>query len=137
MPARQSSGRTTWKGGGGASCACRSSRTSRRRGCSNGCDGADETAHRHAQPREDARDSRAVCRPALRAVLSCRPAAPAAARRGGSRAQDRKSKRLNSSHLLISYAVFCLKKKKKDFINKRLETFFAGPIPPLYFSDQD
>src|SRR5256885_14985746 len=33
---------------------------------------------------------------------------------------DRKSTRLNSSHLVISYAVFCLKKKKtqnQDFIN--------------------
>src|SRR5258705_2389115 len=29
-------------------------------------------------------------------------------------AADRKSTRLNSSHLGISYAVFCLKKKKKD-----------------------
>src|SRR6266496_5868700 len=28
--------------------------------------------------------------------------------------QDRKSTRLNSSHVEISYAVFCLKKKKKD-----------------------
>src|SRR5256885_10839525 len=27
--------------------------------------------------------------------------------------QDRKSTRLNSSHLVISYAVFCLKKKNK------------------------
>src|SRR5256885_12690911 len=32
---------------------------------------------------------------------------------GGRQArQDRKSTRLNSSHLVISYAVFCLKKKK-------------------------
>src|SRR5256885_9722424 len=30
--------------------------------------------------------------------------------------QDRKSTRLNSSHLVISYAVFCLKKKKKKYI---------------------
>src|SRR5258705_3063103 len=30
---------------------------------------------------------------------------------------DRKSTRLNSSHLGISYAVFCLKKKKKLFVN--------------------
>src|SRR5256885_9866055 len=30
------------------------------------------------------------------------------------RPQDRKSTRLNSSHLVISYAVFCLKKKKKN-----------------------
>src|SRR2546426_8593814 len=29
------------------------------------------------------------------------------------RQRDRKSTRLNSSHLVISYAVFCLKKKKK------------------------
>src|SRR5256885_12249960 len=29
--------------------------------------------------------------------------------------QDRKSTRLNSSHLVISYAVFCLKKKKDYF----------------------
>src|SRR5437773_8362738 len=28
---------------------------------------------------------------------------------------DRKSTRLNSSHITISYAVFCLKKKKKNF----------------------
>src|SRR5256885_3488577 len=28
---------------------------------------------------------------------------------------DRKSTRLNSSHLVISYAVFCLKKKKKKY----------------------
>src|SRR2546426_9262983 len=43
-------------------------------------------------------------------------------RRGGSvrvpvvraSAPDRKSTRLNSSHLVISYAVFCLKKKKKE-----------------------
>src|SRR5258708_13127190 len=29
--------------------------------------------------------------------------------------QDRKSTRLNSSHQIISYAVFCLKKKKKKY----------------------
>src|SRR5262245_65355755 len=29
--------------------------------------------------------------------------------------RDRKSTRLNSSHLGISYAVFCLKKKKKNY----------------------
>src|SRR5256885_4925063 len=31
---------------------------------------------------------------------------------------DRKSTRLNSSHLVISYAVFCLKKKKRQNNNK-------------------
>src|ERR1039457_7501889 len=45
---------------------------------------------------------------------------------------DRKSTRLNSSHLVISYAVFCLKKKKKthltDFLHaarKSTETYAA------------
>src|SRR6267142_6143388 len=33
--------------------------------------------------------------------------------RGGRRRRDRQSTRLNSSHMSISYAVFCLKKKKK------------------------
>src|SRR2546430_5062719 len=33
--------------------------------------------------------------------------------RGPSMGEDRKSTRLNSSHSQISYAVFCLKKKKK------------------------
>src|SRR2546426_8148932 len=32
------------------------------------------------------------------------------------RREDRKSTRLNSSHLVISYAVFCLKKKKHTMI---------------------
>src|SRR5690349_24248652 len=34
--------------------------------------------------------------------------------------QDRKSTRLNSSHVEISYAVFCLKKKKKRNIKKTI-----------------
>src|SRR2546426_3629234 len=39
---------------------------------------------------------------------------------------DRKSTRLNSSHLVISYAVFCLKKKKH-----------FGPIESFNSSDPD
>src|SRR2546427_5429509 len=35
------------------------------------------------------------------------------------RVQDRKSTRLNSSHSQISYAVFCLKKKKKKSVAMR------------------
>src|SRR5690606_41617459 len=34
-------------------------------------------------------------------------------------AADRKSTRLNSSHVKISYAVFCLKKKKKTYTHGR------------------
>src|SRR2546430_6095188 len=41
-----------------------------------------------------------------------RGATRAAARLGGDVQEDRKSTRLNSSHSQISYAVFCLKKKK-------------------------
>src|SRR5438132_6488414 len=49
---------------------------------------------------------------------------------GRSRRPDRKSTRLNSSHTVISYAVFCLKKKKKKVkkethikqINKQYDT---------------
>src|SRR2546422_3002419 len=39
-----------------------------------------------------------------------------------SRARDRKSTRLNSSHGYISYAVFCLKKKKKTKNKRTAET---------------
>src|SRR5438309_5523839 len=42
--------------------------------------------------------------------LSDLPVRPAAVR--ARRSEDRKSTRLNSSHSSISYAVFCLKKKK-------------------------
>src|SRR5437870_10791347 len=38
------------------------------------------------------------------------------------RALDRKSTRLNSSHVAISYAVFCLKKKKKKQTQQHLST---------------
>src|SRR2546426_7473921 len=38
-------------------------------------------------------------------------------------AKDRKSTRLNSSHLVISYAVFCLKKKK----NASSTTYHSAP----------
>src|SRR5258708_11733367 len=35
--------------------------------------------------------------------------------------RDRKSTRLNSSHQIISYAVFCLKKKKKERLKEAIE----------------
>src|SRR6266568_7580947 len=41
------------------------------------------------------------------------PSVPHARACGPARRRDRKSTRLNSSHSSISYAVFCLKKKKK------------------------
>src|SRR6266480_6343908 len=57
----------------------------------------------------------------LHDALPIRPSVkrcPPAATHTGSRASwpDRKSTRLNSSHMSISYAVFCLKKKNKTHI---------------------
>src|SRR5438067_9121948 len=60
---------------------------------------ADAAADHHVGPLQ--RDAAAAGRVALD---HHQPAAPG---------RDRKSTRLNSSHVSISYAVFCLKKKKK------------------------
>src|SRR5207302_6652773 len=56
----------------------------------------------------------------FRSTWSCAPAPSCRSRLRTTRAswfsrspEDRKSTRLNSSHVKISYAVFCLKKKKK------------------------
>src|SRR5256885_11477407 len=53
------------------------------------------------------------------AQLDPRVEDPAAAdlHKVGTLAKDRKSTRLNSSHLVISYAVFCLKKKKPAVVD--------------------
>src|SRR6266496_6023709 len=45
---------------------------------------------------------------------------------------DRKSTRLNSSHVEISYAVFCLKKKKKSTNSSEL---YQGNIDVIYDED--
>src|SRR5437773_7566349 len=52
-------------------------------------------------------------------------------RRDGHHAQDRKSTRLNSSHITISYAVFCLKKKKqkKNLINASCNSDIDFTLP--------
>src|SRR5258705_9647359 len=69
--------------------------------------------------RKGRRGVHAPCRRPPRSRPVPAPAAPPYARR------DRKSTRLNSSHLGISYAVFCLK-KKKNVVNetKKLSCFF-------------
>src|SRR2546430_12980448 len=51
--------------------------------------------------------------------ITCEPMSsrsPSTSRWGSSRNTDRKSTRLNSSHSQISYAVFCLKKKKIKYL---------------------
>src|ERR1039457_4705079 len=49
---------------------------------------------------------------------------------------DRKSTRLNSSHLVISYAVFCLKKKKKtqNIIRYICHTTKSSTSPQRYYA---
>src|SRR5437868_9901951 len=81
------------------------------------------------------RRSSDLSHPAIRALLAAtgRPLAAPSANASGSisptRAEhvlatlggrDRKSTRLNSSHVSISYAVFCLKKKRHDLAYSRL-----------------
>src|SRR5258708_12599596 len=43
---------------------------------------------------------------------------------------DRKSTRLNSSHQIISYAVFCLKKKKKNVRQLLAKLHISQHVPP-------
>src|SRR5256885_4104960 len=49
---------------------------------------------------------------------------------GTMNASDRKSTRLNSSHLVISYAVFCLKKKKDASVQERAGRRARGAASP-------
>src|SRR5256885_8856819 len=67
---------------------------------------AGDAAAGAAATRGRARSRRARRRPPVRA--------PPRVAVGDARVRDRKSTRLNSSHLVISYAVFCLKKKKNN-----------------------
>src|SRR5206468_10216929 len=78
----------------------------RRRRSGPACAGTYEGRARSAERRREPARSRQPARPA--------------ADRAGCRERDRKSTRLNSSHDQISYAVFCLKKKKKNTIHKKL-----------------
>src|SRR5689334_24148392 len=50
--------------------------------------------------------------------------------------RDRKSTRLNSSHSSISYAVFCLKKKKKKQIKTYIQTQTNRTTPITHSSSQ-
>src|SRR3712207_8652539 len=68
--------------------------------------GADARVHGDGQGRDG--DGRPVPGPLRGRLVVTEPSAPRALP-----AEDRKSTRLNSSHANISYAVFCLKKKKK------------------------
>src|SRR5205807_6334310 len=49
--------------------------------------------------------------------------------------RDRKSTRLNSSHLVISYAVFCLKKKKQLMAKEPIDDFVYVCTAPSFLND--
>src|SRR5207253_10474259 len=74
------------------------------------------TPRARAAPAQTVKEIR--CAPVVRRRSRGRGAARGAAGAllpgGDAERQDRKSTRLNSSHVAISYAVFCLKKKKKQ-----------------------
>src|SRR5947208_5746982 len=55
---------------------------------------------------------------------------PHGANRAAGSGADRKSTRLNSSHQIISYAVFCLKKKSKNVKVGRFTRYNLGEGPP-------
>src|SRR5437868_11455082 len=59
---------------------------------------------------------------------------PRRQRRRLGRDGDRKSTRLNSSHVSISYAVFCLKKKKRD---TSPDMFVVGTTKMAYADDDE
>src|SRR5205807_8078053 len=63
----------------------------------------------------------------------CGPGRARAARQARRRERhiDRKSTRLNSSHLVISYAVFCLKKKKRRTTIVNTSTPIMNSINPI------
>src|SRR5690625_6693283 len=76
---------------------------------------ADEQ-HQHPSAEEFWRDPRHFCSHALCAMPCMR--------------LDRKSTRLNSSHVAISYAVFCLKKKKKQTEPRAMQRTHGGAGEP-------
>src|SRR2546426_7806657 len=73
-------------------------------------------SHRHLRPAapQPAHFGHGPVQPALQVLHAGGGVHLAAARDHPLVRGDRKSTRLNSSHLVISYAVFCLKKKKKN-----------------------
>src|SRR2546426_3948050 len=66
---------------------------------------------------------------------SPRAAAPWSASPGDEAQGDRKSTRLNSSHLVISYAVFCLKKKNKKK-GQHTISIYSQDMQPAYCANK-
>src|SRR2546426_6943478 len=83
------------------------------------------TLFRSRAPRRNSDSARATQKQ-MRTRRAGAPGATPSARGRLRPLRDRKSTRLNSSHLVISYAVFCLKKKIEDAAHfEKLENFRA------------
>src|SRR5438034_1533047 len=87
----------------------------------------------------DALPISSATRPALPLTAASISTSAAASSSKPSRAvpPDRKSTRLNSSHTVISYAVFCLKKKKKKREQISFSVSFVYPSPFSQHSHPD
>src|SRR5258708_29215162 len=70
-------------------------------------------------------------------IVEASPIVPGEENWGGFYDQDRKSTRLNSSHQIISYAVFCLKKKKNTKKSHLYVATKRRPDPTALHPDQD
>src|SRR2546429_4259944 len=76
-----------------------------------------------------AEDTRSTCPEFNSAYIGKDRILSAYASATGKSPRDRKSTRLNSSHGYISYAVFCLKKKKNDHAPTCTSARTASPAP--------
>src|SRR5437773_7559985 len=89
-----------------------------------------EKHHEQSESHAARRSSRRIAGSGEQLAGGVQPPGCAAGRaRPGGQHQDRKSTRLNSSHITSSYAVFCLKKKKHDNVAKLIfaaRSFVAG-----------
>src|SRR3989442_5320851 len=74
-----------------------------------------EACYRAVKARDRRNDGRFLTG-VLSTGIFCRPICPARTPRFENCVLDRKSTRLNSSHVRISYAVFCLKKKTSEIL---------------------
>src|SRR2546429_5169093 len=78
-------------------------------------------------------DALPICQEGLGGFLRARIGPHDGLEGEGRHARDRKSTRLNSSHGYISYAVFCLKKKKKTY-TRRSHNIIKTRVTHLRFS---
>src|SRR5256885_3736137 len=96
------------------------------------------TAGRQGGRAQDIR-SGAACRAQVHRRIRCGLGDPILVPKIGieaAAARDRKSTRLNSSHLVISYAVFCLKKKKNSRIKELMQISLCNAHPAVNVKHQ-